>query len=523
MTSQEKSFLVILRCSAPALLLAAALLAPFWNKAYTIDDPCFLAGARQVLRDPLHPGAFEMVWTTPYRLRASDSFAGGSLMYFLLAPVVWAGGAEWAAHLLQFLIFCGGICGTVSLALRLGLTLQQARWSGLLLAGTPAALALAGTAMPDVPSMTLGVWSMDRLVAWSQSRRRRHALVAAALLALAVLARSHLMVLAAVGAIALYEPGARKWAWRLWPLALALALAFAVPKLVRDPLAAGGGALGVAAAYATWRTIIPNFIAFLTHFVLVLPLALPWMLLRRRHMPWRLLWVLTPLAAVVFFRPRPAPLWTAPVAMLSVLVLADVLWDAWTRGDRRQLFLGAWLFLALPVLPYVHLPSKYLVASAPAVAILVALRIRRSVLAASVAAGALLGVLILQADARLAGLWRSGAAELIAPRVRAGERVWFAGSWGFYWYAERAGARPLSWTPPLPQPGDVVVVSSSCLRREIEIVPKYRVLEVSEDSTPGGRIFGGFRQAGFYANAFGYLPWTWGRDTINRFEVWRVE
>ena len=39
----------------PAILLGAALLAPFWDKPYTIDDPFFLEQARQVLADPLHP------------------------------------------------------------------------------------------------------------------------------------------------------------------------------------------------------------------------------------------------------------------------------------------------------------------------------------------------------------------------------------------------------------------------------------------------------------------------------------
>ena len=56
------SALTVLRCGAPALLLAVAVLLPYLSKAFTIDDPLFLRSAEQVLRDPLHPTAFSIVW-----------------------------------------------------------------------------------------------------------------------------------------------------------------------------------------------------------------------------------------------------------------------------------------------------------------------------------------------------------------------------------------------------------------------------------------------------------------------------
>ena len=155
----------VLRISAGAVALAAILLVPFWNKAFTIDDPTFLAGAAHVLRDPLHPTAFEMVWTSPYRLRASVAFPNSPVMYWLLTPVILGDGAEWIAHLTQLVMFACGICATTSLALRLGLTSRQARRAALLLAATPAAAAMAGTATPDITAMTFGVLSMERFLA----------------------------------------------------------------------------------------------------------------------------------------------------------------------------------------------------------------------------------------------------------------------------------------------------------------------------------------------------------------------
>ena len=60
----------------------------------------------------------------------------------------------------------------------------------------------------------------------------------------------------------------------------------------------------------------------------------------------------------------------------------------------------------------------------------------------------------------MAGAARTAAARLIRPRVEAGQRVWFAGHWGFHWYAEEAGAMVLSVDPPFPRRGDIVVSSS---------------------------------------------------------------
>ena len=55
----------VLRCAARSLLLAALVLVPFADKAFTIDDPVFLTQAQHALVDPLHPSAFVMVWADP--------------------------------------------------------------------------------------------------------------------------------------------------------------------------------------------------------------------------------------------------------------------------------------------------------------------------------------------------------------------------------------------------------------------------------------------------------------------------
>src|SRR5688572_27563331 len=168
MTPPRAGASLALRCAAPGLLLALLALLPFLGKAYTIDDSTFMLAAEHALRDPLHPTAFEMP-SGGTIIRVSKLMVNGPVMAYLLVPAALLGGAEWAAHAVQLALFCLAIFGTCGLALRLGLSAAQARWAGVLLAATPAALVLASTAMADTPALCFGVLGMERLYAWKQT------------------------------------------------------------------------------------------------------------------------------------------------------------------------------------------------------------------------------------------------------------------------------------------------------------------------------------------------------------------
>jgi hypothetical protein len=139
-------------------------------------------------------------------------------------------------------------------------------------------------------------------------------------------------------------------------------------------------------------------------------------------------------------------------------------------------------------------------------------------------AGAILGLLILLGIRDLAETQRRAVANLIAPHVQLGERVWFAGHWGFQWYAELAGASPVTLQPPLPQRGDIVVVSRIDYPRFAQKWSARTVLERVPDTGNGiGRVMDAEAGVGFFSNGYGYLPWAWGPGRGSRFEVWKVE
>jgi len=526
-----------LRAAAPAILLVIAVLTPFLDKAFTIDDPLFLYQAGHVLQDPVHPTAFEVVWSTAPQ-RMSAIMASGPGMAYLLVPCVALGGAEWVAHLIQLAALLLALLATASLSDRLGGTWEVGRLSAFLLAATPAVLAMAGTAMPDVPAMAFGVCGIERAVAWSQDRRWHQALLASLALAAAALCRSHLIVLPGIAWLLCIGDvfDTRVWSRRLWaisaPPVATLALVAMTLFATRDPR---GSVAAVGAATQTFffgPAILRNAVSYLAHWAVVLPLGLPWLLIRPRRILGGPVFYAAAAAAWLYVRSTPevGPVAVAPLAGLGAAALWDLLFGAVRRRDSVTLILGLWMLTPLAVLPYLHLPSKYLLMAAPASAMAVARtlaaesrRRARVVIAATVTLGVILGVLVLRADAASAGLGRRAARTLVAPQVAEGRTVWFNGHWGFQWYAEQAGAKPLTSTPPRPQWGDLVVSSLHAENELMGAMPHRRLVQSLELTRPGGRIMSRSEGAGFYSNGWGYLPWAWGSEPMDRYELWSIE
>ena len=518
------------RLAVPAFVWVAVVFALFHDKAFTIDDPFFLAQAQQVLKEPFDPSGFGIVWGPEYG-RASEVSPTGPGMAYILTATAALGGVEWLAHLTVFGLLALGAWAAIAVARRLGATTKEARLVSLALVCTPVVLAMGGTAMPDVPAMTAGLVGLERTLAFRSGRRMAQGVAAAVALACAILIRSHAAMLLPVAAAFLVGAELRsRSGWRgselrrLWPLGGAVFLAAAAAWITRD---AESGTMNFVTSleFLKLRALPRHLSGFCFHFVLALPLALAWAALHFRRLSWRVF-----LVACVLFVGTLQPRWwyAIPVAAFGATALVDVLRDIWRSRDPDRLALALWLLAALPVSIYVHLPAKYLTISAPAVALLLVFevrsrspRLRRGVLAAWMVAGAALGLAILQADARLAAVGREAAARLVAPKIARGKNVWYAGSWGFHWYAEAAGAQPLGGDPDGPRPGDYIVYSS--FRSGGLGEGNYgRMVDRVVDTGACGRVMDRSARAGFYSDGYGYLPWSWGTGEVDQYELWLV-
>jgi hypothetical protein len=466
-------------------------------------------------------------------------------MPVMLLPAVLAGGAEWLAHLVALSVFLVGLVSCSALALRLGMSTAGACWVTLLVGTSPAVLGMATTSMPDVPAMSFGALAAERMLAFRMQPSPSKGIGAMLALVLAALSRPHLAALFVCllpllldewpSGIRRLRAAAldRSFFLRLTPLGGAIALLALLNYVMRDPLT------GDNIAQATWAVMQidnlgQNLANLPAQWVLSFPLGLAWVALHGRRMlasPWCRIAAVAGLGLGVLVSTandhwERLP-WQAPVTALGMAVLADIVTDAWRRRDLVDISLGAWLLIAWPAAFYSQLPPKYLVPSAPAMALLIVRHaeaahrrlLARGVLGFAALASLVLGALIARADAALAEVGRTGGL-VVAEEIRRGERVWHDSGLGFSWYAMRAGARPMTVTAPMPAAGDIVVRAQSqgvvkrCRQKAL-------VRQIVFDE-PGGRVLLG--AAGFFSNAFGFgmLPWTWSDREFGRIEVWRI-
>lgn len=530
----------VLRCAAPGILIAALCLLPFLQKAFTIDDPFYLTQAHQAVRTPLTPAATEMFWDNIGFARPIRGIGPpGLAMSYVLIPVALLNDREWVGHLIQLLLLSVAVIATVALAFRCGAGKQEATLAGMFFASFPAVLMMAGTVMPDVLAGTLGVIGLERLLAWKADGKIRQAVAAGIALGLAPLARSHTLLLVPVGLIMLVdecEPlslrALRTTSPLRWlPIAIALTCFVGVNWLTSDPqMSSALFPAGPNKELIQWRFVMPNLLGYGLNWMALTPFALVWLLLEGAT-GVALAGVAVVAGGLLQYPLRSSPLALNVVGVMGLLAVGSAIVWSWRTRRLPLIGLAACLLIALPMVAYFHLPSKYLVPCAPAASILLALRISPSTFtprilsAAMVCLGMALGVTLLRADAEFAGMARRAVAEGLAPQIKAGHRAWYSGQWALTWYAEQAGATSLSIYPPYPEAGDVVLAGeqeggvelTSRLRRSLKLIQTIQVTE------PGIRIMNPVSHAGFYSNAAGYLPASWSAEPVNTYYVWLVE
>jgi hypothetical protein len=456
------------------------------------------------------------------------------LMGYVLAPVILSGAAEWMPHLLQIVLVCLIVVVMVKLALRFGADPVQAAFAGLLVVAIPPLLAMASTAMPDVLALALGLAGMEQLLAWKDERRWYHGVFAALALGLAPYARPHYVLLLALGAIWLFDAfniskalsQLRRDA-RLWTQILAAAvILLAVNVLTGHRYSGAERNPEVGTSH-----LLLNLFAYLHYLSFPFPLAAAWFAVHRRKAKILLVVFSVPVIAVRFAS-SPCVSLVQQVELAAILfggaVLVDLIWKCLANRDHVGSLLNLWLLIPLPLIVYAHLPIKYLLASMPAM-VLIVIRLfsgaprKRALLTYGTIVVVCAGysVVLLKADYDFAEYGRRAAAELIAPRVGAGENVWYGGDWGFYLYAQEAGARVSRPDQAGPYPGELLAIG--VMERgdlTLKRFPNRELVDSRSYDSPHGRTMG--YGAGLYSNAYGFLSWRWNPKSTNVYQLWRV-
>jgi hypothetical protein len=218
-------------------------------------------------------------------------------------------------------------------------------------------------------------------------------------------------------------------------------------------------------------------------------------------------------------------LWVAAGLHVISLALAEI----WNRHNRITVFLVLWLAGTLCFGMFLNhfVNIRVILPALVVVSLLCARRLRMRAEARSpvsskpvwlgLTAGLALSLCVAYADTTLANSARN-AAERIAPENRGGS-TWFSGHWGFQYYMEARGAKPVDVSASIIQAGDTIVTPMSGSNRL-----KFRASSYLDESFEIP-ICGWLATmqaecgAGFYSELWGPLPFVFGPVPPERYEV----
>ncbi|MEZ4218081.1 MAG: glycosyltransferase family 39 protein [Myxococcota bacterium] len=531
--------------------LQIALLAPFLDKPFHVDDAFFLAIAEQIARDPLHPFDFAYNWTGVPDLVAHEMknpplvFYAQALWHELgIAIGVDARGA-WSERWLHagFLAFALA-AGQATYALASRATRAPLLASALLVA-SPSFWVPATSAMIDVPlvaALLAALLALERArAAEREGRPARGAWAAAAAAATAaVLSKYAALVLLPAASLPLALAAVRE-ARAPRDAARRLAIAASAPALAFAAwwAASGGHPLAALAYRSTERgdALVwlaahgPAALAFCGG-LLGFPVAAQVAALARPDE--RGLALVGAGAGVAALAIRHAlfafPFSAVNDALLVVLAASGatfaLLVAARARAARTPLerALLVWLAVGFAFVAVgnwtVNARSVLLVA--PPAAIFAArlaegrARLARGALAAAFA----LGLVVALADADLAAFGPAEATR-IAREAPPGARVRFVGHWGFQRYMERAGFAHVDLAHADVRPGDVVAVPRMHRIASVPFelpAPRAREVHVVERRLPVA-VMDGESGAGLHGSFLGPLPFAYATGPLEVVDV----
>jgi 4-amino-4-deoxy-L-arabinose transferase-like glycosyltransferase len=535
-----------------AILVAAlvtACLLLFLGKAFHIDDPFYLWIAEQIQRDPSDFYGFEINWYGEKTPMAEVSMHPPLLGFYLAGLTALVGWRETAIHAGMLLPAISLVLGIHALASRLSRHPVPATLCACL---TPVFLVSATTVMTDV--LMLGFWCWATVL-WLDGLERRNTpklLAAAFLMGLCGLSKFFGMNLVPLlFAYTLYRER-RLGLWAAWLLVPAAMMAgydlFVHARYDVHPLLsiAGFSRFVRAAADMTLaeEALIGLFFlggGLITSFFFVpllwrpralaagavVALLLAWPIVRADQLGGTDLLELEARAAWLTH----AVVFAASGLLIGALVLADLI----QRRDAGSILLALWIGGVFVFCAFANwtVTARAVLPAAPAVGILVARRLEVRTPAGGalpgarwvwpLLAGGVFSLLVAWSDHRLAASARTAAHHLTTQYQTENRTLWFGGAWGFQWYMQKLGAVRLDFSGSRLRKGDIIAIPIPNAdfwevpqkRRELAGTLHFPTLDwVSVFSKTTG--------AGFHALARGPLPFVFGPNPPERYEVWTV-
>ena len=534
------------RPQAILLLLTLLCLVPFTNKAFQIDDPLFIWTAKQLTVHPLDPYGFSAVWwwhSTPmWQLQLNPPLAS----YYMILIVSVAGWSERALHFGFILPAIVVVVGTYRLARRLTRRPFIAAAATLV---APGFLVSATSVMCDVSMLALWMLAVIFWIEGLDEQRPLYLAISGVLIAACALTKYFGVSL--VPLLFAYSLLGQR-SFRSWIGYLVIpVLALAAYELYTHHLYGSGMIYEAVQYYSQVRKLEGRSGRFLVGLAFAGGCALPAL----TFVP--LLWsrkqvllggILSLFLGVAFLRGwvnlgtvyqyqtwlHQHKLFIAVQLVFfvagAISILSLTLADFWkNKSDATSALLLLWiagtLFFSIVVNWTVNVRS--LLPMAPAVAILIARRLDTArqqglVLAIPLVASGAISLWVSAGDAALANTARA-AANYVHQKTRDdSSAVWFQGRWGFEYYMQNFGARPLEPDVYRCKFGDLIVLplyNTALAPVAMKVTAKESVdFAIHTGVTTMNPDAG----AGFYFSGWGPLPFVFGTVPTQRYFMARV-
>jgi 4-amino-4-deoxy-L-arabinose transferase-like glycosyltransferase len=528
--------------TAAVLILTAVTLTclvPFSAKAFHIDDTLFLRAARHIQDHPLDFYGFLYNWEGQEAQMVEVMKNPPLASYYIALVAACFGWSELPLHLAFLLPAVAAALGTYRLAL---LFCSRPLLAALAAVLTPVFLVSSSNIMCDTMMLAFWVWAMDFWVRGVRADNTTSLAVAAIFVVLCSMTKYFGISLLPLMLVYAYS---KKRTFGRWALFLLIPVIFLACYEWGAVTLYGRALLTDAGAYArSYRALQPSglvekavTVLSFTGGCLFTALCYSPLLWRRRTLAigcvlavlilTGLLLLLQPLGKFSLYDASGVKwLSVSQIALFTVAgisVLGVAMAEHWRLRTAETLLLLLWIAGTFVFAGFLNwtVNGRSILPMAPAVGIVLALRLDRGAgterpgmswqLLLPLAPAVLIALLVTRADYLLAQSSRSAAATIHRDFAGNPGSLWFQGHWGFQYYMESLGEKPLDFSSPRLAPGDrVVVPSNNSFVRPLpqEIAQLERVY-----AFPAGTwlaTMNGLQGAGFYADAWGPLPFVFG-------------
>ena len=534
--------------------LTLICLLPFIGKPFNIDDPLFVWVAQQVVHHPLDPYGFQLNWSDTAMPMSEITKNPPLASYYAALFGPWTNWSEIALHVAFLLPALIVILATYELAR--DMTRRPVLAAALTLAA-PAFLVSSTSVMCDVPMLAL--WMLCLLV-WRRgiaSENKLYLLAGAILIALCALTKyfgACLIPLLVVYSLLLRK---RILTWAPF-LLLPILVLLGYQLWTKDSY--GQGLLWDATQYArkAWFLASPSrlgsfFVGLSFTGGCALPvLAMAAIVFRKRWIAGAFGLAIIPAALLAWNvlgrfsgKEHKVSLFVTLVAFIAGGVLTIFLSVSDLRKERTadSVLLAAWVLGTISFAALINwtVNARSVLPVIPAAAILITRAIDRLeidqlkidrlelapstwVLTAMVFALLAISLWLAASDAALAYSARQAAREVAGRHTAAQGRLFFTGHWGFQYYMQQLGAKPMDMQKNNVRGGDTIVQPKNNVNTR-PLLPQFiastELLEINVNY--GVTLLNINADAGFYASVAGPLPFSFGPTPLERYTIYHLK